>query len=160
MNSRPLSERSSFGLRRRWFEGLCQGALHAARGDRPLDRAGDQLTGVLVDDVEDPKRAAISGVAADEVIRPDVVWILRPALPHRVLHAALSVLTRPLLFRLFEPFPAPQPLDPCNRLTSRRSKTPGSVLRASDLREPDHEREWRIGRVQIQLADGTLRAHG
>jgi hypothetical protein len=49
---------------RRWLKGLCQGALHAARGDRPLDRAGDQLTGVLVDDVEIRNE------------RPSVVWPL------------------------------------------------------------------------------------
>jgi hypothetical protein len=93
-------------------EGVCQGALHAPRPDRPLDRGADQLAGVLVDDVEDPKRAAVGGVAADEVIRPDMVGMLGSAFPHRVLGAALGVLARPLLFRLFEPFSPPQAFDP------------------------------------------------
>ena len=170
MNSWPLSLRSSFGLRRRWVKVSVRVRSTRPDPDRPLDRTADQLAGVLVDHVQDPKRAAVAGVAADEVIRPDVVWTLGTPFPHGVLSAAFGVLARGLLFRLFQPFQPPQPPDslvvdapplisqpPADRLVALLGMVVCQLVQASDQAPLEDSWVWLVAIGRAMLADQTAR---
>ena len=65
---------------------------------------------ILLDDGEDLQRPAVMRAVRHEVIRPDVVPILRPVADARAIHEPQSAPFR-LFLQHFEAFPTPQSLD-------------------------------------------------
>ena len=127
-------------------------------------------TYVLVNDIEDPEAAAVAGVTAHEVVGPDVVGMLGSAFPHGVLRAALSVLARRLLFRLFEPFQPPQPphslvvdppplpsQPPTDRLVALLRMCLGQLVETSDQAPLEGTRVWLMAIGRPMLVDQQAR---
>ena len=83
---------------------------HINRPQPPGDHDRQAFPRILLDDGEDLQRPAVMRAVRHEVIRPDVVPILRPVADARAIHEPQSAPFR-LFLQHFEAFPTPQSLD-------------------------------------------------
>ncbi len=122
-------------------EQVRQGVDDVGRVEFASDADRQALPGELVDDVEHAELSAIVGPALDEVIRPDMVGVLRPKPDARSVIQPETTSLRLLLGNL-QPLPPPDPFDTLGvhrpALGPQHRRDPTIAIAAIPGSEPDN----------------------